>query len=84
MAGIRIRFFASARQTVGRAELPWPVPPSGTSAGELVRELGEAFPRLRPTLKVSRFLRNDRYLEDLREVVRPGDEFSVHPPYGGG
>ncbi len=84
MAGIRIRFFATARQAVGRAEIPWPAPPAGLPAEELLRQLGEAFPRLRPTLRVSRFLRNDRYLSNLLEVVRPGDEFSVHPPYGGG
>ena len=35
-------------------------------------------------LRVSRFLRNDRYLSDLGERVGPDDEFAVHPPYGGG
>jgi molybdopterin converting factor small subunit len=49
-----------------------------------VRALGDEYPRLRPTLQASRFVRNGQYLEDLETRVRPGDEFAVHPPYGGG
>jgi molybdopterin converting factor small subunit len=81
---VRVRLFATARLAVGQADLPWPVPDAGLPARELVAALADAFPRLRPTLRASRFLRNDRYLTDLDEIVRPGDEFSVHPPYGGG
>ncbi len=81
---VQVRLFATARQLVGRATLPWPVPDEGVRARELVAALREAYPRLAPTLRVSRFLRNDRYLTDLEETVRPGDEFAVHPPYGGG
>jgi molybdopterin converting factor small subunit len=81
---VRVRLFATAHQVVGRTTLSWAVPEHGVSARELVAALQEAYPRLGPTLRVSRFLRNDRYLRDLAEVVRPGDEFSVHPPYGGG
>ena len=79
-----VRFFAAARRVVGQASLPWPVPEEGLRARELIAALRAAYPRLGPTLRVSRFLRNDRYLADLDEPVRPGDEFSVHPPYGGG
>jgi molybdopterin converting factor small subunit len=81
---VLVRLFATARRVVGRATLPWPVPEEGLRARELVAALQEAYPRLGPTLRASRFLRNDRYLGDLDESVRPGDEFSVHPPYGGG
>lgn len=81
---VRVRLFATAREAVGRPTVEWPVPARGLSADALVRTLGEAFPRLRPTLRASRFLINDRYVDDLTERVRPGDEFSVHPPYGGG
>jgi molybdopterin converting factor small subunit len=83
-AEVRIRLFATARELAGRPSLRWSVPEAGVPAGELVKALGDRFPRLVPTLRTSRFLRNDRYLRDLREVVRPGDEFAVHPPYGGG
>ena len=81
---VRIRLFATARVAVGQATLSWPVPPEGRTARQLVAELSEAYPRLTATLRASRFLRNDRYLTDLEERIRPGDEFSVHPPYGGG
>ncbi len=81
---VRVRLFATARLAVGRAVLPWPVPEHGLRARELVAALEQAYPRLAPTLRGSRFLRNDRYLRDLDETLRPGDEFAVHPPYGGG
>jgi len=81
---VRVRLFATARQAVGQASLPWPVPADGLSARELVDALGAAYPRLARVLRASRFLRNDRYLSDLDETVLPGDEFAVHPPYGGG
>ena len=81
---VRVLLFATARTLVGRSSVSWSVPDRGLPARELVAALGEAYPRLAPTLRVSRFLRNDRYLEDLRETIRPGDEFAVHPPYGGG
>jgi len=81
---VEVRLFATARLAVGRPNLSWPVPETGIRARELIAALAEAYPRLAPTLKVSRFLRNDRYLVDLGETVRPGDEFAVHPPYGGG
>ena len=81
---VRVLLFAAAREAVGRPALDWPVPAAGVSTAELVRRLGEEFPRLRPTLRASRFVRNGRYIEDLRGRLRPGDEFAIHPPYGGG
>lgn len=81
---VNVLFFASARHAVGHSRLDWPVPRGGMSAEALVRALGDEYPRLRPTLEASRFVRNGQYLEDLRTRVRPGDEFAVHPPYGGG
>ncbi len=81
---VRVRFFATARVAAGRSTLDWPVPGRGIPAREIVRSLAEAYPGLGRTLRTSRFLRNGRYLDDLDERVRPGDEFAVHPPYGGG
>jgi molybdopterin converting factor small subunit len=81
---VRIRLYAAARRLIGESTVSLPVPPSGLPARALVAELAHRFPRLAPTLRVSRFLRNDRYLADLGETVAPGDEFAVHPPYGGG
>jgi molybdopterin converting factor small subunit len=84
MRSVRVRLFATARSAVGSAMLDWPVPEGGLTARELVRGLGAAYPRLAPTLKASRFLRNDRYLDDLAARLEPGDEFAIHPPYSGG
>jgi molybdopterin converting factor small subunit len=81
---VTVLLFASAREAVGRSRLDWPVPKGGLAAEDLVRRLGDEYPRLRPTLKASRFVRNGQYLEDLATRVRPGDEFAIHPPYGGG
>jgi molybdopterin converting factor small subunit len=81
---VRVRLFASARVAVGRPVLPWPVAEGGVTARELLAELGAAYPRLRSTLRVCRYLRNDRYLTGLDELLRPGDELAIHPPYGGG
>jgi len=81
---VRILLFATARTAVGRAELDWPVPAQGITAKTLTRELAIAYPALARTLGVSRFVRNGRYLARLTSRVRPGDEFAIHPPYGGG
>ena len=81
---VRIRLFASAREAVGSPTLLWRVPATGVTVSELVERLGREYPRLRPTLRVSRFVRNEEYLRDRNERIRPGDEFAVHPPYGGG
>jgi molybdopterin converting factor small subunit len=81
---VRVLLFATARTAVGRAELAWPVPTGGLPARTLTRQLAAAYPALGPTLRVSRFVRNGQYLDRLTERVRPGDEFAVHPPYGGG
>jgi molybdopterin converting factor small subunit len=79
-----VRLYATARRIVGESTVLWPVPADGLPARALVAELADRFPRLAPTLRTCRFLRNDRYLGDLAETVRPGDDFAVHPPYGGG
>ena len=81
---VRILLFASAREAVGRREITWSLPPGGMTAQGLIAALGEEYPGLRPTLSVSRFVHNGRYLMDLGIALRAGDEFAVHPPYGGG
>jgi len=81
---VRVLLFATARTAVGRSALAWDVPAEGIPAKTLTRALAAAYPGLAPTLRVSRFVRNGRYLGRLTERVRPGDEFAVHPPYGGG
>jgi molybdopterin converting factor small subunit len=81
---VRIHLFASARTAAGQANLEVEVPPGGLSARALVDRLAADLPALAPILRTSRFVRNGEYLARLSTRVRPGDEFSVHPPYGGG
>ncbi|HTW77190.1 MAG TPA: MoaD/ThiS family protein [Thermoplasmata archaeon] len=81
---VRVLLFAMARTAVGRSELEWTVPPEGIPASELARQLVAAHPRLAAPLRASRLVRNGRYVRRPTERVRPGDEFAIHPPYGGG
>lgn len=81
---IRVRLFATARAAVGRPTIDWPAVADGIPVRELLRALAERYPALRRTLRAARYLRNGRYLDDLEGTLRPGDEFSIHPPYGGG
>ena len=83
-ATVHVLLFATARTAVGHSELDWPVPPSGVAAGALADEISRAHPRLAPVLKVSRLVRNGRPVERPSTRIRPGDEFAIHPPYGGG
>jgi len=81
---VTVLLFATARAAVGRPRLDWPIDPAGVTARTLVRSLGRSYPQLGPSLRTSRFVLNGRYLANLAARVRPGDEFAVHPPYGGG
>jgi len=79
-----VLLFATARLAVGSARVERRVGPEGVTAAFLVRSLGQDYPKLRPILRTSRFVLNGRYLSRMATRVRPGDEFAVHPPYGGG
>jgi len=81
---VRVLLFATARTAVGRSELAWEVPSGGVSAAELAGALARTYPALARTLRVSRFVRNGRPIERPSARIRPGDEFAIHPPYGGG
>lgn len=85
MAGrVTVLLFASARTAVGSARLVVPVSATGVTARTLVRTLAETYPSLEAGLRTCRFVLNGEYLPTLARRVRPGDEFAVHPPYGGG
>jgi molybdopterin converting factor small subunit len=81
---VTVLLFATARVAAGAPRLRWSVGSGGMTARRLVGALGAAHPKLVPTLRTSRFVLNGRYLTNLTTRVRPGDEFAVHPPYGGG
>ena len=81
---VTVLLFATARLAVGRAKVVWTVDPDGVSVGGLIRALGTRYPKLTPILSTSRFVLNGRYVARRATRVHPGDEFAVHPPYGGG
>ncbi|MCI4350574.1 MAG: MoaD/ThiS family protein [Thermoplasmata archaeon] len=81
---VRVLFFATAREAVGTAELSLSVPKSGLSVANLLDEIQLLYPKLAPVLRVSRFVRNGAYLRGRFGMIRPGDEFAIHPPYSGG
>ncbi|MGD1099136.1 MAG: MoaD/ThiS family protein [Thermoplasmata archaeon] len=81
---VTVRLFATARVAVGASQLRIRVDPDGVTAKSLIDSLGKHYPKLAPALRTSRFVLNERYLTRLTNKVRPGDEFAVHPPYGGG
>lgn len=81
---VRVRFFATAREAVGRSVIAWPVPPEGLRAELLLREIVDRYPRLQRVVGHSRLVVNGEYVEDRAGPVLPGDEFAIHPPYSGG
>ena len=81
---VTVRLYATAREVARQAVVELPVPANGEAARDLLRRLVERWPRLGPVLPTCRFVRNDRYLRGLSTRLRAGDEFAVHPPYGGG
>ncbi|HEY6238890.1 MAG TPA: MoaD/ThiS family protein [Thermoplasmata archaeon] len=81
---VRILFFSTAREAVGRASLARTVAAEGTRLGALVDALGLEFPRLRPVMRASRWVVNGEYSSGRDALVRPGDEVAIHPPYSGG
>ena len=83
-ARVTVRLFATARLAVGRSELRWPVESEGVPMQALLKDLGQKYPKLAPVLGTCRFVLNGRYVAGRATRVRPGDEFAVHPPYGGG
>jgi len=79
-----VLLFATAREAVGAPELRWPLPSPGVTVRALLRDLSARYPKLLPVLRQSRFVLNGRYVASRATRVRPGDEFAIHPPYGGG
>lgn len=85
MAGsVRVLFFATAREAVGRKELRLAVAPGGAPVAELLARLTVEHPRLAGVARTCRVVLNGRFLDGTATVVRPGDELALHPPYSGG
>jgi len=82
--GVRVRFFAQAREAVGARELLRPLPKGRGSVAAVLRDLTREFPRLAPVLRSCRFVRNGEYVPDRSTNLADGDELGIHPPYSGG
>jgi molybdopterin converting factor subunit 1 len=79
---LRLRFFAAAREALGRSEMPLEVP-DGSTVGELLERLrGEhpAFAALPAEMMVSVNLE----YQSPGHVLREGDEVAFIPPVSGG
>ncbi len=79
---VRIRFFASVRDIVGKAEMDLDLP-GGSSAGDLLDQLTERYPRLQG-LAPSLLLSVNREYADSHHPLREGDEVALIPPVSGG
>jgi molybdopterin converting factor small subunit len=81
---VRVVFYATAREAVGRSRLERPIANDGVGLDELLAALASEFPRLPKVLSASRLVVNGEYVTAPGTRVRPGDEVAVHPPYSGG
>ena len=79
---VRVRFFAEAREALGRAEIERELP-CGTTAGELAAQLVRDFPSLRSQMANMKMAVNCKYARAGTEL-QDGDEVACLPPVGGG
>jgi len=79
---VRVRLFASLRETAGRGELELELP-EGASAEDAWRALVDHHPRLAPSRTSLAAAVNRRYVE-FHETLRAGDELVFLPPVSGG
>ena len=79
---VRLRLFASVREIVGSGEVALEVA-EGSTVGDLVRQVGERYPRLRG-LAPSLLLAVNREYRAPDHPLRDGDEVGLIPPVSGG
>jgi molybdopterin synthase catalytic subunit len=79
---VRLRLFAAVREIVGSGEVALEVPEHFT-AGQLVRRVGEMYPRLQG-LAPSLLLAVNREYCAPEQPLRDGDEVALIPPVSGG
>ncbi|MFZ2488916.1 MAG: molybdenum cofactor biosynthesis protein MoaE [Anaerolineae bacterium] len=82
MITIRIRLFASLRQTVGQSELTRTLPDAATVA-DLMQQLGAEFPQL-PVAAGAIFAAVNRVYAGPTTRLHDGDEVGLFPPVSGG
>lgn len=81
---VRVRLFSIYRERAGRAETELDLP-AGSRVADVVRVLGERFPRLtRSGERESVLYSLNREYANLAEPLHDGDEVAVFPPVSGG
>ena len=80
-----IRLFATAREAVGSASVPWELGAPAMSVEAVLHELSARHPNLGRLLPSCRIFVNGRLVpRPGRRAARAGDDIAVHPPYSGG
>lgn len=79
---VRVRLFASLRETVGRGEIDLTLPP-GATAEDAWRELTAAHPTLESRRASLAAAVNQRYAR-FSDALADGDEVVFVPPVSGG
>jgi molybdopterin synthase sulfur carrier subunit len=79
---VTVRFFAAPREAIGKAEITREIP-AGTTVGELIDRLIEAYPVLRAYTRFISVAVNRAYV-GMQTELRDGDEVACLPPVGGG
>lgn len=79
---VRVRLFASLRETTGASEVPLDLP-AGSTAEEAWGRLAGEFPSLAPRRASLAVSVSRRYVR-FDEVLREGDELVFIPPVSGG
>ncbi|MCI4366724.1 MAG: MoaD/ThiS family protein [Thermoplasmata archaeon] len=82
--GVRIHFYAQAREAVGHRQLVRGLPEGPASLEGVLRSLEAEFPRLVRVLPTCRIAVNGEYVPNRSVPLSDGDELGVHPPYSGG
>ena len=79
---VKLRFFASLRERVGRGEADWALP-DGATVADLWTALCTAYPQVAPMSASMSFAVNREYAERDHRLA-DDDEVALIPPVSGG
>ncbi|MBP1686790.1 MAG: Molybdopterin converting factor, subunit 1 [Deltaproteobacteria bacterium] len=79
---VRLRFFASVRERLRRAEADWELP-EGATVDDLWQALSTQYPQLQPLSSSITFAVNREYVARDHQLAG-NDEIAIIPPVSGG
>ncbi|HVC34388.1 MAG TPA: molybdopterin converting factor subunit 1 [Chloroflexota bacterium] len=79
---VKVRFFATHRETVGADRVSFELP-GGASVADLIETLVARFPDIQPVVGAARFAVNREYAAPTT-ILHDGDEVALIPPVAGG